>query len=110
VELYCAETRQRAYDEALPSIAARYRSYFQWGMDDNVPGESGASLAAEGLVRDRFVIGTPDDCIKGCLERRNFGVTHLIVRFNFPGMEQANILKAIRLFGREVIPALRARG
>ena len=35
--------------------------------------------------------------------RRN----HLIVRFNFPGMAQENVLQAIRLFAREVLPAIR---
>jgi alkanesulfonate monooxygenase SsuD/methylene tetrahydromethanopterin reductase-like flavin-dependent oxidoreductase (luciferase family) len=77
-------------------------------MGRNVPGESGESLALEELARDRFVIGAPDDVIRECLRHRDeLGVTHLIVRFNFPGMSQANVLKAIRLFGKEVIPAVR---
>jgi probable F420-dependent oxidoreductase len=108
VELYVAEDRQRAFEESVPYIAAKYRSYYSWGMGKNVPGESGESLSLEDLARDRFVIGTPDDVIRECLRHRDeLGVTHLIVRFNFPGMSQANVLKAIRLFGNEVIPALK---
>jgi len=108
VELYVAEDRRRAFEESVPYIAAKYRSYYSWGMGKNVPGESGESLALEDLARDRFVIGTPDDVIRECLRHRDeLGVTHLIVRFNFPGMSQANVLKAIRLFGKEVIPAVR---
>lgn len=107
VELYVAETRARAFAESVPYIAAKYRSYYAWGMGKNVPGESGESLALEELVRDRFVIGAPDDVIRECLRHRDaLGVTHLIPRFNFPGMSQENVLKAIRLFGKEVIPAL----
>jgi alkanesulfonate monooxygenase SsuD/methylene tetrahydromethanopterin reductase-like flavin-dependent oxidoreductase (luciferase family) len=108
VELYVAETRARAIEESLPFIADKYRAYYSWGMGDNVPGESGATLGMEKLAEDRFVIGTPEDCVRGCLEHRALGVTHLIVRFNFPGMDPRNVLKAIRLFGREVIPAVRA--
>lgn len=108
VELYVADDRRRAFEESVPYIAAKYRSYYSWGMGKNVPGESGESLALEELARDRFVIGTPDDVIRECLRHRDeLRVTHLIVRFNFPGMSQANVLRAIRLFGKEVIPAVR---
>jgi probable F420-dependent oxidoreductase len=108
IECYVAADRRRAFDESAPYIAAKYRSYFAWGMDGNLPGESAATLSLEELVRDRFVIGTPDDVIRDCRRRRDeLGATHLVVRFNFPGMSQANVLNAIRLFGREVIPALR---
>jgi probable F420-dependent oxidoreductase len=108
IECYVAEDRQRAFDESAPYIAAKYRSYYQWGMGKNVPGESGETLSIAALVRDRFVIGTPDDAIRECLRRRDeLGATHLIARFNFPGMSSSSVLQAIRLFGREVIPAIR---
>lgn len=106
VELYVGETRARAFEESLPFIAEKYKSYFSWGMGDNVPGDSGKTLPLEELAKDRFIIGTPDDVIRGCLDHKSLGVTHLIIRLNFPGMKQENVLKAIRLFGRAVIPAL----
>jgi alkanesulfonate monooxygenase SsuD/methylene tetrahydromethanopterin reductase-like flavin-dependent oxidoreductase (luciferase family) len=108
LELYVAEDARRAFEESVPYIAAKYRSYFAWGMGKNVPGESGERLSLEDLARDRFVIGTPDDVLRECVRNRDeLGVTHLIVRFNFPGMAQENVLRAIRLFGQHVIPALR---
>ncbi|MGH7264272.1 MAG: LLM class flavin-dependent oxidoreductase [Candidatus Rokuibacteriota bacterium] len=108
VELYVAEDRRRAFEASAPYMAAKYRSYYAWGMGGNVPGESGEGLPLEQLVRDRFIIGTPDDCVRDCLAHRDvLGVTHLIVRFNFPGMPPAQVLGAIELFGREVIPAIR---
>src|SRR5439155_25771131 len=101
VELYVAEDRRRAFEESAPYIAAKYRSYFTWGMGKNVPGESGEALSAEDLARDRFIIGTPDDAIRECRRHRDeLGVTHLIVRFNFPGMTPASVLRATRLFAR----------
>jgi alkanesulfonate monooxygenase SsuD/methylene tetrahydromethanopterin reductase-like flavin-dependent oxidoreductase (luciferase family) len=108
IECYVAADRRRAFDESAPYIAAKYRSYYQWGMGKNVPGESGETLSIEDLVRDRFVIGTPDDAIRDCLRRRDeLGATHLVARFNFPGMSPSSVLDAIRLFGREVLPAIR---
>jgi probable F420-dependent oxidoreductase len=107
IECYVAADRERAVRESAPYIAAKYQSYDVWGMGKNVPRESGEGLSVEDLARDRFVIGTPDDAIRECRRRRaELGATHLIVRFNFPGMSQASVLSAIRLFGREVVPAI----
>jgi alkanesulfonate monooxygenase SsuD/methylene tetrahydromethanopterin reductase-like flavin-dependent oxidoreductase (luciferase family) len=107
VELYVAETREKAMEEGGAYIAEKYRAYFSWGMGDNVPGESGKALSLEELARDRFVIGTPEDCIEACRAHRDeLGCSHLIVRMNFPGMPQRNVINAIELFGREVLPHL----
>ncbi len=108
IECYVARDRARAFAASAAPIAAKYRSYYAWGMGKNVPRDSGEHLSVEDLARDRFVIGTPDDVIRECQRRRDeLGATHLIVRFNFPGMPQATVLSAIRLFGREVLPHLR---
>ena len=102
-----AETREKAMEEGGVHIAEKYRAYFSWGMGDNVPGESGKALSLEELARDRFVIGTPEDCIEACRAHRDeLGCSHLIVRMNFPGMPQRNVINAIELFGREVLPHL----
>ena len=107
VELYVAETREKAMEEGGAHIAEKYRAYFSWGMGDNVPGESGKALSLEELARDRIVIGTPEDCIEACRAHRDeLGCSHLIVRMNFPGMPQRNVINAIELFGREVLPHL----
>jgi probable F420-dependent oxidoreductase len=108
VELYVAPSRKQAFEESAPAIGAKYKSYFSWGMGENVPGDSGATQSSFAkLAEDRFLIGTPDDCIRGCLEHRDLGVKHLIIRCNFPGMSQDNVLKALRLFGSDVLPAVR---
>ena len=99
-----AETREKAMEEGGTHIAEKYRVYFSWGMGDNVPGESGKALSLEELARDRFVIGTPEDCIEA--HRDELGCSHHIVRMNFPGMPQRNVINTIELFEREVPPRL----
>ena len=109
IELYAADTTERAFEEAGPYIKRKYDSYYGWGQDAIVPGEPGAGLPFEDLAKDRFVIGTPDECIEACLRQRDeLGVTHLIVRSNFPGMPPEQAARAIELFGTRVLPALRA--
>lgn len=108
VELYVAETREKAFEEGAPYMANKYKAYYSWGMGKNVPGESGEDLPLEELVKDRFVIGSPEDCIRECQAHRDeLGCSHLIVRMNFPGIPQENFMKAIRLFGEEVLPHIR---
>ncbi|MBT4934743.1 MAG: LLM class flavin-dependent oxidoreductase [Rhodospirillaceae bacterium] len=108
VELYVAETREKAFEEGAPYLAHKYKAYYSWGMGKNVPGESGEDLSMEELVKDRFVIGSPEDCIKGCQAHRDeLGCDHLLVRMNFPGIPQQHVMKAIRLFGEEVLPHIR---
>jgi alkanesulfonate monooxygenase SsuD/methylene tetrahydromethanopterin reductase-like flavin-dependent oxidoreductase (luciferase family) len=108
VELYVAENRQKAFEEGGPYIAEKYRAYYSWGMGKNVPGVSGEGLPIEDLIKDRFVVGSPEDCIRECIEQRDqLGVSHLLVRLNFPGMPQDLALKTIRLFAKEVLPNIR---
>jgi alkanesulfonate monooxygenase SsuD/methylene tetrahydromethanopterin reductase-like flavin-dependent oxidoreductase (luciferase family) len=108
VELYVAETRERAFSEGAPHIAEKYRAYYSWGMGENVPGVSGKDLDIADLIKDRFIVGSPEDCVRECLAQRDtLGVDYLIVRMNFPGMTQANALKAFRLFAKEVLPHIR---
>lgn len=109
VELFVGDDKESALKEAEPYIGAKYKAYYSWGMGDNVPGDSGAGISdfAE-LARKRFIIGGVDDVIEDCLYHRDtLGVTHLIVRLNFPGMPMELVRRNIERFGREVIPAIR---
>ena len=64
-------------------------------------------MSLEDLAKDRFIVGDPEDCIRGCLEHRDAGITHLQIRLNFPGIRHKSVLNAIKLFGEEVLPNVR---
>lgn len=109
VELFVGDDKASALAEAEPYIGAKYKAYYSWGMGDNVPGESGAGISDfNQLAENRFIIGGVEDVIKDCLYHRDvLGVTHLIVRLNFPGMPFELVQRNIERFGQEVIPAIR---
>ena len=108
VELFVAETREKAFANSAPHIAEKYRTYHAWGAGNNVQGMSTAALSIEDLIKDRFIIGDPEDCVRKCIEQRDLlRVTHLLVRLNFPGIPQQDVLKAFRLFAKEVLPHIR---
>ena len=107
-ELYVAPDRRAALQECRPFLEAKYNAYASWGQDKALPRGDHFDLAFEELVRDRFVIGDPDDCVR---ELRRYvdelGVNTFIFRVQWPGMEQAKVLRTIRLLAERVMPAFR---
>jgi alkanesulfonate monooxygenase SsuD/methylene tetrahydromethanopterin reductase-like flavin-dependent oxidoreductase (luciferase family) len=61
------------------------------------------------LRRDRFIIGNPEKVVDQIRYfQAHFGMDQLICRLHFPGMPPDAVTEAIRLIGREVLPAFPA--
>jgi alkanesulfonate monooxygenase SsuD/methylene tetrahydromethanopterin reductase-like flavin-dependent oxidoreductase (luciferase family) len=107
-ELHVAEDRRTAIKECRPFLEAKYKAYAGWGQDKALPEGDSFDVAFEELIRDRFIIGAPEDCVRE-LRRHvdTLGVNCFIFRIQWPGMEQAMVLRTIRLLAERVIPALR---
>ena len=57
--------------------------------------------------RDRFIVGTPDDLIsEDNRYASELGVTTLILRIQWAGMQQQQVLSAIQLIGESVLTAV----
>jgi alkanesulfonate monooxygenase SsuD/methylene tetrahydromethanopterin reductase-like flavin-dependent oxidoreductase (luciferase family) len=108
-ELYVAPDRQTAIQECRPFLEAKYKAYASWGQDKALPQGDSFDLAFEELVRDRFIVGDPDDCTRE-LQRYvdALGVNCFILRIQWPGMEQAKVLRTIKLLAERVMPKLRS--
>ena len=66
-------------------------------------------ITFDDLVRDRFIIGDPDDAVRELKRHVDaLGVNHFIFRIQWPGMEQAKVLRTIRLLAERVMPAFRS--
>jgi alkanesulfonate monooxygenase SsuD/methylene tetrahydromethanopterin reductase-like flavin-dependent oxidoreductase (luciferase family) len=106
-ELSVAPDRSTALQECRPFLEAKYQAYASWGQDKALPQEDSFDLAFEELIQDRFIIGDPDDCIR---ELRRYvdalGVNCFIFRIQWPGMEQAKVLRTIKLLAERVMPEL----
>ena len=59
-------------------------------------------------LEPKLIFGAPDDCVRQLLAYRDLGVDRVIMRMQYPGLTQADLLRALRLFADEVIPALGA--
>jgi alkanesulfonate monooxygenase SsuD/methylene tetrahydromethanopterin reductase-like flavin-dependent oxidoreductase (luciferase family) len=106
-ECCVAPTSAGAVAEARPFLEGKYRAYRSWEQDKALPAGETFDESFEALARDRFVVGDParvrDEIAR---YRDRLGVTTLIVRVQWPGMEQATVLRSIRLLGEQVLPKL----
>jgi alkanesulfonate monooxygenase SsuD/methylene tetrahydromethanopterin reductase-like flavin-dependent oxidoreductase (luciferase family) len=108
-EAWVAPTREQAWAEAGPFLASKYQVYESWGQDKVVPADQHFARPLDDLARDRFIIGTPDDLLAEAHRyATELGATTLILRMQWAGMRQQDVLRTIRLIGEQVLPRLGA--
>jgi alkanesulfonate monooxygenase SsuD/methylene tetrahydromethanopterin reductase-like flavin-dependent oxidoreductase (luciferase family) len=110
-EIYCARDRATALELAGPALAAKYRAYAAWGQDAVMPGGESFQQPFETLLRDRFVLGSPEECyeqLRPCWEQA--GANFLFFRTHWSGMPVGHALASMRLISDELLPALRRAG
>jgi len=74
---------------------------------DGLPPEDSLNLPFDEL-RDRwFIIGSPDDCVEQLLRyQERLRAHHFLLRMQWAGMPQEQVLEAIESFGERIIPCL----
>ncbi|SHK53107.1 Flavin-dependent oxidoreductase, luciferase family (includes alkanesulfonate monooxygenase SsuD and methylene tetrahydromethanopterin reductase) [Pseudonocardia thermophila] len=101
--------RAAALEKFGDTALAMARTLFDYGAITDLPGVTDASqITLEEFVRDRFVFGTPEECVETIGRFRDqAGVDDFLMIFRYPtGPDHAAVLEAMELFGTEVLPAL----
>jgi alkanesulfonate monooxygenase SsuD/methylene tetrahydromethanopterin reductase-like flavin-dependent oxidoreductase (luciferase family) len=106
-EIFCARDRATALATAGPALAAKYGAYTRWGQDDALPGEDAFDRPLDELCRDRFILGSPEECYVELTRHLALGLDHLLLRMHWPGLPLSATLQSLRLLSDEVLPALR---
>jgi len=104
-EIFCAKNRRTAVEKAAPYIAEKYSAYASWGQDKVMPDKESFEMAYEQLAADRFIVGSPEDCIEALEPWLGLGVGHLVLRTHWAGLPVDDSLESIRLLSSEVLPA-----
>jgi len=110
-EMCVASTQEEALAVVRRSLALKYRAYQQWGQDDILPEDQSFDRDFDELRRGRFIIGDPEECatrIRSLVD--SVGPTHLLLRMQWPGMTQQEVMSNMQLFTTEVMPALEDAG
>ncbi|MBI3968511.1 MAG: LLM class flavin-dependent oxidoreductase [Chloroflexi bacterium] len=109
LEAYVAPTREEAWRIGGGPIISKFKSYFTWGLSNTIP-EATEALDApiEELARDRFLIGDVEDAIREVKRHdEELGATDLLIRVQFPGITQRQVLDTLALIGERVISAFK---
>ncbi|HEX2173360.1 MAG TPA: LLM class flavin-dependent oxidoreductase [Dehalococcoidia bacterium] len=107
-EAWVGESEAAAREQYGPAVLAKHRKYYQRGAYEAFAGElhSEEDITIDWLAGERILMGSPEDCIRQ-IERWHeaTGAEWFLLRFSLPGgPSHGEILQAMRLFGRRVIP------
>ena len=101
-DCFVADSVEEARETIEPYLLKLYQMYARWGQ--TYMDEHEVEVDYEEL-EEKFVIGSPDDCIEQLREYEDLGVDQVYVRCQFPGQPQETTLETLERFGDEVIPA-----
>lgn len=103
-EVFVAETDDAAIEAARPYLLEKYDSYLDWGAADAV-GSDSLSTQFEELAEDRFLLGSPETVIEEIESyQEQYGIDHLIIRTNWPGMDNDVAADSLERFADDVMP------
>ncbi len=105
-ETFVARTRKEAVEKARPCLEQLYRAiYIKWKQNEAMSDPTELSWAFDRLAKNRFILGSPEECIDQIKEYESrLGTSYMLVRFDWtPGLPQEEILASMRLFGEKVI-------
>lgn len=107
-EIFCGTSKTQALEAAGPWLSRKYKVYGSWGQDKVLPGHDSFDKALDHLAEQRFIIGSPDDCLAELLEWRRLGINHFNFRTSWLDMPADVALSSVNLLTREVLPVLRS--
>jgi alkanesulfonate monooxygenase SsuD/methylene tetrahydromethanopterin reductase-like flavin-dependent oxidoreductase (luciferase family) len=107
-ELVIADSMEEAVAGAAARSESRMGTYVKWGMGHDYTSGDLTGVAADNL-KDRYVLGTPEDCAAQIDElRRQVGMTHFVLKPQWPGLPHGQAVEQVSRFASEVAPLLEA--
>lgn len=105
-EVFCARTHAEATQIAAPYLKNMYDLYKTWGQDKAMAkGDQDITMEYEGLAKDRFIVGDPDEVAAQMLRCHELlGANHIIMSVQGVGMPQGQVLDTFALMAEEVFP------
>jgi alkanesulfonate monooxygenase SsuD/methylene tetrahydromethanopterin reductase-like flavin-dependent oxidoreductase (luciferase family) len=107
-EMYVAADRTAAIATIRPHVEWLYRDRAALGHNQSLPEADRIDVPFEQVLEGRFILGSPEECLIEIRKYQEVGVQELILRCQWPGMPGEDSLRAIQLFGDEVLPKVTA--
>ena len=94
-ECYVGERHATAHEECRGPLEYKYNAYASWGLENRTTQGS-----FEDFARDRFIIGDKESVREEIARYRELlGVDHFIMRCQWPGLPQEQVLSSIKRLG-----------
>lgn len=101
-DCYVADSLEEARETIEPYLLNLYQLYARWGQ--TYLDEHEVEVDYDEL-EEKFVIGTPEQCIEQLRTYEELGVDHVVLRCQFPGQSQEATIRCLERLGDEVLPA-----
>ena len=105
-DCFVADSVAEARETIEPYLLQMYEWYARWGQ--TYMDEHEVEVDYDEL-QEKFVLGSPADCIEQLREYEALGVDQVYIRCQFPGQPQSLTLDTLERFGDEVVPAFEGR-
>jgi alkanesulfonate monooxygenase SsuD/methylene tetrahydromethanopterin reductase-like flavin-dependent oxidoreductase (luciferase family) len=103
-EMSIAETREKAIEIARPHVEWLYQDRAAAGHSQELPEADRIDLGFDKVLEGRFIIGSPEECVEEVKKYQALGIQEVVLRCQWPGMPNEDSLRAVELFGQEVLP------
>ncbi len=105
-DIYIAEDRKIAWEEAEQEIPRLVRGLAAEGQDRELPATDGFSTTQDlkSFILSRYIVGDPNDCIEQIRAQCDrLRINHFIFRVGCPRGSREKMMEKIKLIGRDVI-------
>ena len=103
-EACLAATDEEAIAVARPHLAGKYEAYVDWGQSDVLPPSDTLRRGWDELHAGRFLLGSPETVLRQVAALSALGVTELVLRVQWPGLPQRDVVRTLELLATEVLP------
>ena len=109
-ECCIAPTHDEAMRIAKDYLVHKYAAYHKWGQDKAMPeGDNNLGQDMDELVKDRFLVGTPDEVAEQMIKTaRACGTNHIVAGVQFPDMPHNLVMDQMQLLAEDVFPKVRS--
>jgi alkanesulfonate monooxygenase SsuD/methylene tetrahydromethanopterin reductase-like flavin-dependent oxidoreductase (luciferase family) len=102
-ECFVGASRQAAMSVARGPLLAKYESYASWGETGSSGSETDLADGFDDFMADRFIIADEAEAVDAFERYRElFGIDHLILRVQWPGLPQSDAIDCINRIGKIV--------
>ncbi|WP_247004578.1 LLM class flavin-dependent oxidoreductase [Halosolutus gelatinilyticus] len=103
-DCYVADSMEEAREAIEPYLLNLYQLYARWGQ--TYLDEHEVEVDYDEL-EEKFVIGTPEQCIEQLRTYEELGVDHVVLRCQFPGQPQESAVRCLERLGDDILPAFK---